>query len=184
MTLDIRNFALSIGATILIAVSAQLAIPIEPVPLTMQTAALFVIGLLLPVKYAAISVAFYLLLGAIGLPVYSDGNSGLGALFGATGGFLFGFLIITTMISYLSRDFQFRTSGKEISQLLWQSIRPLIMATILLQIIGIIWGKVYTGSSWSDMYEFWLAPFYLNMVLKIMIAALIVVPVWKTFSRD
>ena len=184
MTTDNRNLILSFGAAILIAVAAQIAIPIEPVPLTMQTAALFLIGLLLPVKYAAISVGLYLLFGAIGLPVYSDGKSGLDVLFGPTGGFLVGFLIITVMISYLSRNDQYQTTGKSFTQLLWTAARPLIVATILLQVIGILWGKAHTGSPWPDMYEYWLAPFYLNMVLKIVIAAIIVVPIWKRFSQD
>ncbi len=82
--------ALSIA---LMAVSAWITIPFGPIPFTLQTLAImFVLFALIP-KCALISIAGYLVLGAVGLPVFSSFKGGLAALLGPTGGFITGFLI-------------------------------------------------------------------------------------------
>ncbi len=182
MSQSIRSVLLAVGAALLIAIGAYISIPIEPVPLTFQTAVLFVIGLTFPVKRAAFTVGLYLLIGAVGFPVFSDGKSGLDTLFGPTGGFLFGFLFITVLISYLSYDDRCKTDGVEVRALFWRALRPCVIGTVVLQVIGIIWGKIYTESSWPDMYRYWLEPFYLNMVVKAILASLIAAFVWKKFD--
>lgn len=67
-------------------------LPFSPVPLTAQTMGVMLSGLLLAPKEAAASQTVYLLCGALGLPVFSGGRSGLGMLMGPTGGYLLGFI--------------------------------------------------------------------------------------------
>jgi biotin transport system substrate-specific component len=76
----------------LIAASAWIAIPVGAVPVTFQVFFVVLAALLLPPAWAAASMGAYLALGAIGLPVFSGGQGGLGVLAGPTGGYLFGFL--------------------------------------------------------------------------------------------
>ena len=78
---------------VLITVCTWLCIP-AAVPFTMQTFAVFLASLLLDGKRGAVSVFVYLALGAVGLPVFSGFQGGVGVLFGPTGGYLFGFLLI------------------------------------------------------------------------------------------
>ena len=78
--------------TALTAVCAWISIP-GPVPFTLQTFAVFLAPGLLGGRLGTMAVGAYLLLGAAGLPVFSGFSGGLGALFGATGGFLLGFLL-------------------------------------------------------------------------------------------
>lgn len=78
---------------VLIAVCTWLCIP-AAVPFTMQTFAVFLAALLLGPKKAFAVVLVYLLMGAVGLPVFAGFQGGVGVLFGPTGGYLFGFLII------------------------------------------------------------------------------------------
>lgn len=79
----------------LIALLAQISVPLpfSPVPITGQTFGIFLAGSLLGGKWGAVSVLIYLLLGAVGLPVFHHFQGGLHILFGPTGGFLWGFVL-------------------------------------------------------------------------------------------
>ncbi len=74
----------------LLAVGAAIVVPLGPIPFTAQTLMLFLIMLILTPKEAVIAVAGYLVLGAIGLPIFSAFRGGPGVLLGPTGGFLIG----------------------------------------------------------------------------------------------
>ncbi len=89
-TLDIAYIA--IGAA-LIAICSWISIPMS-VPFTLQTFAVFAVLLLLGGKRGTLSVVTYILLGAIGAPVFSGFNSGVGVLLGTTGGYILGFLLM------------------------------------------------------------------------------------------
>ncbi len=79
----------------LIAVLAQIAIPLPSgVPVTLQTFAVALTGIVLGAKLGTISTFIYILLGAVGAPVFSGFNGGLGAIVGKTGGFIWGFLFL------------------------------------------------------------------------------------------
>ncbi len=75
----------------LIAICAWIAVP-TAVPFTMQTFAVFLAAVFLGGKRAMASVAVYILLGILGLPVFSGGRAGIGAIFSVTGGYILGFL--------------------------------------------------------------------------------------------
>src|SRR6476619_2031771 len=78
------NIGLVIGASLLIAIAAQIAIPFLIVPLTMQPLALLVVGILLGPRRAALSAVLYLLEGAAGLPVFAEMHAGPAVLIGPT----------------------------------------------------------------------------------------------------
>ena len=88
------DFVLVSGASLLIVVSAQIAIPLPftPVPLTLQTLAVLAAGTALGSSRGALAVALYLWEGCAGLPVFSGAASGITHLLGPTGGYLLGFL--------------------------------------------------------------------------------------------
>ena len=76
----------------LLAVCAWLSFPLGDIAVTMQTFGIFLALLLLGGKWGTVSIGIYLLLGAVGLPVFSGFRGGIGMLAGVTGGFLWGFL--------------------------------------------------------------------------------------------
>lgn len=80
-------------AVALLAVSAWVTLPLGPIPFTLQTLALAILPAALDRTAAVSAVAVYLLLGALGLPVFSGFGGGIGMLAGMTGGFLWGFLL-------------------------------------------------------------------------------------------
>ena len=81
----------------LLASAAWISLPVGTVPLTLQVFVVVLVALLLPPRWAAATIGVYLLLGALGAPVFASGRAGLGVLFGPTGGYLFGFLVGATL---------------------------------------------------------------------------------------
>jgi biotin transport system substrate-specific component len=85
----------------LTAVSAWITIPLFPVPVTLQTFFVILSGGVLGAYFGALSMAVYLLIGFIGLPVFSRGQSGLGVLAGPTGGYLIGFVLCAIVVGLI-----------------------------------------------------------------------------------
>jgi len=114
-TRDLVTIALFVA---LIAVMAQITIPLPYVPLTMQTFAIMLAGVVLGAKRGAIAVCFYLLLGALGAPVFSAFQGGFGMLIGATGGFLLSFPLQAFIAGYVSDRVQIgkKSSKASVSQ--------------------------------------------------------------------
>lgn len=172
------------GFVILITLSARLSIPMYPVPLTMQTLAIFLTAMILPKWHAVSAVSVYVVLGAVGLPVFADGRSGLEVVFGPTGGFIFGFIIITWLLSTLTENVKMKRKELSIGELAKGIALPCAFASVALQSMGILWGKIHTGSTWPDMYINWLEPFYLNMISKVVLATVITTIIWKKFPEE
>ncbi len=91
---QIRSLAYASEFAALIGVFSLIVIPIGPVPITLQVLFIAYAGLVLGPKRAMLAVLIYLLAGSAGLPIFAGGKAGLGVLFGPSGGFLFGFLIL------------------------------------------------------------------------------------------
>ena len=89
---NVRKMVLTSLFASLTAVCAWISIPIPPVSFTMQTFAVFLTLGVLGGKWGTLSVLIYLLLGVVGLPVFTGFRGGISALLDATGGFLWGFL--------------------------------------------------------------------------------------------
>lgn len=90
------------AGTSLVALGAQIIVPLWPVPVTMQTFAVLLVAVTLGPLRASISMALYLLLGVVGLPIFAEGKSG--SLFALTsGGFIIGFILSALLVGWLAR---------------------------------------------------------------------------------
>src|SRR3989338_5867789 len=76
----------------------KIPLPFTPVPITLQTLMVLLSGAMLGSYYGALSMIIYLILGALGLPVFAGGSSGVGALLGPTGGYLFSYPVAAFFI--------------------------------------------------------------------------------------
>lgn len=103
--MKIKDLTLCAVFAALMAVCAWITIPLPGVPFTMQTFALFLTLTLLGGMRGTVVCVVYLLLGAVGLPVFSGFRGGMGALLGATGGYIWGFLATALIYWYLTRVF-------------------------------------------------------------------------------
>jgi len=102
-----QKIALAFGMAALTGLMAQIRIPLPltPVPITGQTFAVLLAGILLGRNWGGISMAIYATLGAIGLPWFAGFGGGLAILFGPTGGYILGFILAALFIGYISDRF-------------------------------------------------------------------------------
>ena len=130
-TLSIRAMAQVGVLTAVLAVLSQISIPLPSgVPITLQTLAVALCGFVLGAKRGALSVALYILLGGIGLPVFAQFTAGLGTLLGMTGGYIVGFIFIG-LIYWLAVSL----FGKK----LWVQIVSLLLGLAICYAFGTFW---------------------------------------------
>ncbi|MBQ8136689.1 MAG: biotin transporter BioY [Clostridia bacterium] len=155
----------------LLAVCSWISIP-AAVPFTLQTFAVFAVLMMLGAWRGLAAIALYLMIGAVGLPVFSGFKGGIAALFGPTGGYLFGFLL--TALTY-------RLIGRR--EKLWTEIVALAVGLILCYAFGTVWFvKNYTGGAemtFLHALEICVFPFLLPDALKLAVAAIVSIRVRK-----
>ena len=149
--------------TALMCVLSPLSIPIGPVPITLATLVLYIIGAVFDWKIACLIVASYLLLGTVGLPVFSSFQGGFQVILGPTGGFLIGYLPCVFLESFFLKK---RANQKWFYPLL------MIIGTIVLYSIGTIWLVIYSNYEVSKALMVAVVPFLLGDTLKIALASI------------
>lgn len=146
--------------TALIAAGAFIKIPMIPVPMTLQTLFVFLAGLLLTPSSAASALGIYIILGAIGLPIFTSGG-GLSALFSPTGGFIFGFLVSAIVGSFLAK----RKRGSYL-----YNIFVVVVMEVITYLIGIPWLKVKMASTWAKAFAVGMTPFIIGDAVKMAVS--------------
>ena len=158
----------------LTAVLSQIAIPIQPVPVNLATFSVFMAGAVLGAKRAAASQAVYVLLGAVGLPVFSSFSGGVGILFGPTGGYIFGYIAAAWLVGLLAA----RCKGK----LYWFAL-SMVGGLALCYLLGTAWFMVVTHTGLAQSLLLCVAPFLPGDAAKIVVAALLAPVLRKSLSR-
>ncbi|MCH2280866.1 MAG: biotin transporter BioY [SAR324 cluster bacterium] len=165
---------ITIAGSALIALCAQISVPFYPVPLTMQTFAVILIGLTYGWRLGGITVALYVVEGAIGLPVFAGGKGGMIVLMGPTAGYLYGFFLAAVACGW------FAERGFDRSY--FKLIVPLLAGNVLLYTSGLIWLGNFIG--WDKpVLDLGLYPFIPGDLLKIAMAAVLLPTVWKYVER-
>ena len=167
--------ALIVGFSVLVALSAQVAIPLPftPVPLTLQTMVVLATGALLGSKRATASILLYLAEGAAGLPVFSLGRGGIAHIAGPTGGYLVGFVVAAFLVGFLCERGWDRK---------WLSaVAALFVGDVALFACGVLWLGVLTG--FSQALVLGVLPFAAGDVAKIVACSGLLPLGWKAFRR-
>ena len=171
---NIRYVVLALAGSALIALCAQISVPFFPVPLTLQTFAVFLIGLSFGWRLGGITVALYLLEGALGLPVFAGGKGGLIVFMGPTAGYLAGFFLAATACGWFAE----RGFDRNYTKL----FTALLISNILLYAPGLLWLGRLIG--WDKpVLELGLYPFVMGDLLKIAMAVLLLPSAWKLVKR-
>ena len=168
--------------TALICVSAQLAIPLPiGVPFTLQVLMVMLTALILKPLYSVISLLLYVLLGVVGLPVFSGAKSGIGTILSPTGGFIIGFVLAAFFVSLLKGVLGRKLDGK------LTVVRYIIVTVIIgipvMYIPGIALYMVYTGADLVSAIVTLTSVFILLDIAKCVIASLIAVPLNKALAK-
>jgi biotin transport system substrate-specific component len=171
------QISLILTGTVFLAVMAQIAFPIpgSPVPFTGQTLGVLLLGTAYGAGLGFSTIAFYLLMGMAGAPIFSSGTSGIERIVGPTGGYLVGMLISSLVLGALA--------GRKWDQKIKTVIPTMIIGNSIIFAVGLLWLNQYTGQSWSWTFEKGLTPFILGEVLKIAIASTALPAVWKYASK-
>ena len=129
------------GVSLLVAISAQIAIPLPftPVPMTLQTLVVLLCAVALGSRRGPMAILLYLAEGAAGLPVFSGGRAGIGHLLGPTGGYLAGFLAAAVVVGALAE------AGWTHKPL--HALAALLAGSACIYIPGMLWLGVSVGSS-------------------------------------
>lgn len=168
----VKAFLIVIGS-LLLAVSAQIKIPLYPVPVTGQTLVVLLIGMVYGLRLGGITIAAYLLQGAIGLPVFAGGAFGIATLVGPTGGYLGGFLIAAVVMGFLAE----RGMGRNIIS----TIIAMIIGNAVIYVMGVSWLASFIGA--EKALAAGVLPFLYGDALKLAVAAGLMPVAWSIVKR-
>lgn len=147
-----------------IAIGAFIAIPIGPVPIVLQNMFILLAAIILGPVWGLACVGIYLLIGLAGLPVFSQGGSGIGKLFGPTGGYLLGYLPAVYVTAVISKGL-----GKKMSS----DIIAMVIGSLIVYAAGVPWLKVVTSMTFGKSIAVGMVPFLPGDAIKIIAAAFI-----------
>lgn len=167
-----RDIALVLGGSLLIAGCAQISImtTLSPVPITGQTFAVLLVGALLGMKRGVLSTITYMCEGAIGIPVFAGGGSGIATIIGPSGGYILGFIVASAFVGFLAQ------SGWD--KKLTTAFLAIFIGNWLIYIPGLIWLSRYVGL--RNVIQMGLLPFIIGDIIKILLVASILPTAWKT----
>jgi len=171
------QISLILTGTVFLALMAQISFPIpgSPVPFTGQTLGVLLLGTAYGASLGFSTMAFYLLMGILGVPIFAAGSHGLEKVVGATGGYLVGMLISTLVLGALA--------GRKWDQKIKTVIPTMIIGNTIVFTFGLIWLHQYTGESWAWTFEKGFAPFIFGELLKIAVASTALPVVWRFVSK-
>ena len=167
----------AIAGSILLTLSAKIAIPFYPVPLTMTTFVVIGLGLALGPRLGTAAVALYLVQGAFGLPVFAgtpEKGLGFAYIMGPTGGYLLGYLLAAFVAGTLAER------GMDRSPL--NALLSALIASAIIYVPGLFWLGALFG--WDQPILAWgLTPFILGDATKAALAAIVFPATWAMIAK-
>ncbi|MFH5822945.1 biotin transporter BioY [Georgenia sp. AZ-5] len=166
----VRAAAAVVGGAAVIALVGQAVVqlPFTPVPLTLGTLGVLVVGAALGPVRGALSVALLVLAGLAGLPVFADGTSGWA--FGSFG-YVLGYLPAAVLMGRLARR------GGDRSP--WRTVGGAVLATSTVYALGVPWLMAFLGVGLTDALALGVAPFLVGDAVKAAVAALCLPGTWR-----
>ena len=180
----------AVVGSFLLAGLAQISVhlPFTPVPITGQTLGVLLIGAAYGPALGAATIALYLMWAIVGLPVFAPGADGAHetglevlAFAGTTGGYLWGFVLASALVGWLSR----RGWDRSIRS----SISAMLLGSIVIYAVGVPWLHralpALTGEpvTWADTFELGLYPFLIGDTVKLLLAAGLLPLAWRVLRR-
>ena len=158
-------------------------VPVSPVPLSLATFVVYLAAVLLGAKQGAICVLVYLLLGSVGLPVFSGFSGGIGVLLGPTGGYLIGYVVCAVLVGWLTEAKYFEKAffGR---QFVKNSV-ALILGTLVCYAFGTVWFLLVMSDSYTIVQALLVCvvPYIFFDMVKILAAAAVAGPVKRILQN-
>lgn len=153
----------------IISICAWISVPMVPIPITLQTLGVFITASILGAKLGTVSIIIYILLGAVGLPVFSNFTGGFGILLSPTGGFIIGFIFTALTIGIV-------TSLK--NSILTNTL-AMLLGLLLCYLFGTLWYCIYANVDFITAVLICVVPFLLGDAIKIIVASILVTKLKK-----
>lgn len=164
MEMKTKDLVLIAVLAALICVMAPFSVPIGAVPLSLATLAVYVVSSVTDVKHSLAAVCVYILLGAVGVPVFSGFQGGLQKLVGLTGGYIFGYIPCALVIGLMLC----RWGSKK-----WMWPVSMIAGTAVLYAFGTAWFVLESESTLVYALSVCVLPFLIGDGIKIVAASLV-----------
>lgn len=174
---ELTGFIYSALFAALIAVLGLVAIPLpfSPVPVTGQSLGIMLAGGILSVRQAAYSVLTFLLIGAVGVPVFAGVTGGIGILVGPRGGYLIGFLVGAIIIALVK--------GKENN--VWRlALANLVGGILVVYTLGVLWLSFVTGMGLEKAITVGALPYIPGDLFKVFVATIVAVTITKRLPKN
>ncbi|MCD8118181.1 MAG: biotin transporter BioY [Lachnospiraceae bacterium] len=169
-----KNIVLCALMAAFTAVCAQIQISLPVIPITLGLFGVFMTACLLGPLYGTLSVTIYVLIGAIGVPVFAGFKGGIAVLFGSTGGYIIGYIFAALIIGLITRKF-----GVKIPVL----ILAMAAGTLVCYFFGTVWYMVLSGNSLAIALTYCVLPFIPGECIKIIVTALLVPKLKKAIEN-
>ena len=173
--ISIKELCYSAIFAAIISVLAQLSIPLPGgVPITLQTLAIMLAGIILGPKKGSLAVIIYIILGAVGLPVFAGFKGGLASVTGPTGGFIISFWTVS-LCSGLGYHFGSRAKRNldSIKLLYLFTVIGILIGAACNYVIGVVWFSSVTGNTALNAIKLCVLPFMLTDLIKLVLAAIL-----------
>jgi biotin transport system substrate-specific component len=170
-----RHVVLIVTGVVLVALCAQVYVPADPVPFTGQTFGVLLVGGALGFRRSAAALALYLVLGAIGLPIFARGTAGTGIILGATGGYLIGFVLAAAVVGRLAElGWDRRPIG---------AVGAMLIGNALIYAVGVPWLMATRNLSLASAIAGGMTPFLAWDAIKLIVAAGLFPVAWWVVGR-
>lgn len=158
-------------AALLMAISANISIPLHPVPLSLQSLAVLLLGAFLGRKLAVLAILEYLLLGACGLPFFAGGHGGINVLVSASAGYLYGFIFSAYIAGWAAE--------RGYDRHFFSGLCAFALAHQIIFVFGVFYLAFYLHTSIYHALQLGYLPFAGFDLLKFFIAAAIMFTLWQ-----
>ncbi len=171
----VSDAALIVAGAALTAGLAQVAVPLWPVPITGQTLAVLLVGSTLGATRGALSMMLYAVAGLVGLPVFSDGASGVSVIAGPTGGYIVGFIFAAALTGWLAE--------RKWDRKILRGVLAFAAGTVVTFAFGLPWLSFALQANLQQTLEWGLYPFIVGGIVKALLAAGILRGAWALVAR-
>ncbi|WP_417242488.1 biotin transporter BioY [Celeribacter sp.] len=172
-----KQVALVVAGVMILAISAKIAVPMWPVPITMGTFAVLSLGAAYGPRLGLATIALYMLVGALGFDVFAGSSAethGIAYMMGGTGGYLVGYVLATVALGMAARAGWDRSPVKMAGAML--------IGNALIYVPGLIWLAVLYGVD-KPILAWGLTPFLIGDALKLALAAMVLPAAWKFVGK-
>ena len=164
-----RMAVLAVLGSLFVAICAQINVPMLPVPMTLQTFAVLIVGAAFGSRLGAATLTLYMLEGLAGLPVFAEFKSGPAVLVGPTGGYIVGFIIAAALVGWFAE--------RGFDRNIWKMLLAMLCGAVSLYVPGLLWLAHLIG--WGPAVQYGLLPFVAGDLVKAALAAAAFPAAWS-----